>query len=253
MIINDASLKIDLCIKELLMIKEILDAKVADDSCSRLLAVYAMIRVDDITKIWGHTIPKMDALRAEYDAILNSYNSGLRNVRDKLGAHYQSPSNVVDLIGSVQIFRFIDYANTMCLLDQIFEFQQKKTEINLAKGFNDLTDLNVVIRTLGLLYSDDQAHLTNGALDFFGINKGGLITGSSSQRKGQYLRSIELMVEISYFLVSQSYIEKSVKNMFKRLYVCMVYNYHDNLITRNINENAPQSEAGFDKMFLNLI
>lgn len=180
MIINDASLKIDLCIKELLMIKEILDAKVADDSCSRLLAVYAMIRVDDITKIWGHTIPKMDALRAEYDAILNSYNSGLRNVRDKLGAHYQSPSYVVDLIGSVQIFRFIDYANTMCLLDQIFEFQQKKTEINLAKGFNDLTDLNVVIRTLGLLYSDDQAHLTNGALDFFGINKGGLITGSSS-------------------------------------------------------------------------
>lgn len=61
------------------------------------------------------------------------------------------------------------------------------------------------------------------------------------------------MVEISYFLVSQSYIEKSVKNMFKRLYVCMVYNYHDNLITRNINENAPQYEAGFDKMFLNLI
>lgn len=253
MIINDASLKINLCIKELLMIKEILDAKVADDTCSRLLAVYAMIRVDDITKIWGHTIPKNNALRAEYETILNSYNNGLRSVRDKLGAHYQSPSNVVDLIGSVQIFRFIDYANTMCLLDQIFEFQQKKTKINLAKAFDDLSDFNVVLRTLELLYSDDQAHLTNGALDFFGINKGGLLTSSSSQRKGQYLRSIELMVDISYALANPSYIEKSVRNMFKRFLVCMVYNYHDNLITRNINENAPQYEAGFDKMFLDLI
>lgn len=253
MIINDASLKINLCIKELLMIKEILDAKVADDSCSRLLAVYAMIRVDDITKIWGHTIPKTDALRAEYETILDSYNNGLRNVRDKLGAHYQSPSHDVDLIGSVQIFRFIDYANTMCLLDQIFKFQQKKTQINLPKGFDDLTDFNIVIRTLELLYSDDQAHLTNGALDFFGINKGCLMTCSSSQRKGQYLRSIELMVDISYTLVSQSYTEKSVKNLLMRLFICMVYNYHDNLITRNINENAPQYEAGFDKMFLGLI
>ena len=254
MIINDASLKINLCIKELLMIKEILDAKVADDTCSRLLAVYAMIRVDDITKIWGHTIPKTDALRAEYETIRNSYNNGLRSVRDKLGAHYQSPSNVVDLIGSVQIFRFIDYANTICLLDQIFEFQQKKINSKIIyPGFDDYADFTRAKQVLESLYSDDQAYITNGALDFFGINKGALLTGSSSQRKGQYLRSIELMVDISYALASSSYIEKSVRNMFKRLFVCMVYNYHDNLITRDINENAPQYEAGFDKMFLDLI
>lgn len=59
MSLNDTSSKIDLCIKELLIIKDLLDAQVADDFCSRLLAIYAMVRVDDITKIWGRTIPKM--------------------------------------------------------------------------------------------------------------------------------------------------------------------------------------------------
>ena len=85
MSVNDSSSKTNLCIKELLIIKDILDAHVADDFCSRLLAIYAMVRVDDITKIWGHTIPKNDIFRTGYEAVLNSYNDILRKVRDKLG------------------------------------------------------------------------------------------------------------------------------------------------------------------------
>lgn len=51
MSLNDTSSKIDLCIKELLIIKDLLDAQVADDFCSRLLAIYAMVRVDDIRDV----------------------------------------------------------------------------------------------------------------------------------------------------------------------------------------------------------
>lgn len=103
--INDAFSKISLCCNELLIIKEILNTKEADDFCSRILAIYAMVRVDDIMKIWGNTISKSDKIRSGYEKILRSYNDGLRKVRDKLGAHFQSPSISVDLFGSVKIFQ----------------------------------------------------------------------------------------------------------------------------------------------------
>lgn len=255
MVIKDISAKIDLCIKELLIVKELIDAKVADDFCARILATYAMLRVDDITKIWSHSIPKNDVLRSEYEVILKSYNNGLRKVRDKIGAHYQSPSNNVDLMGSVYLFRFIDYANTLCMLEQIFDFQEKRTNTKIIyPGFDDCADFATAKHVLESLYSDDQAYITNGALDLFGINKGGLISCTPAQSKGQYLRSIEMMTEIGYTLAIQPYNSKFVTNMFKRMFVCMVYNYHDNLITRSdIKPEADQYEEGFDTLFLSLI
>ena len=255
MVIKDISAKIDLCIKELLIVKELIDAIVADDFCARILATYAMLRVDDITKIWSHSIPKNDVLRSEYEVILKSYNNGLRKVRDKIGAHYQSPSNNVDLMGSLYLFRFIDYANTLCLLDQIFGFQEKKTNTKIDyPGFDDCADFATTKQVLDSLYSDDQAYITNGALDLFGINKGGIISCTPAQSKGQYLRSIEMMTEIGYTLAIQPYNSKFVTNMFKRMFVCMVYNYHDNLITRSdIKPEADQYEEGFDTLFLSLI
>ena len=253
--INDAFSKINLCCNELLIIKEILNTKEADDFCSRILAVYAMVRVDDIMKIWGNTIPKSDKIRSDYENILRSYNDGLRNVRDNLGAHFQSPTTGVDLFGSVKIFKNIDYANTLCLIDQIFEFQEKRvgTEVKRPKVNND-EDRDKVIRILRNLYSDDKAYITNGVLDLFGINKGGLVSCSVPQGKGQYLRSIELMVEVSYALASGAYNNRKVANLFKRLFVCTVYNYHDNLITRtDIKTDAVQYENGFDQLFQSLI
>ena len=188
MSLNDTSSKIDLCIKELLIIKDLLDAQVADDFCSRLLAIYAMVRVDDITKIWGRTIPKNDVLRTGYEAVLNSYNDNLRKVRDKLGAHYQCAEE--GLLGSVELFKSIDYGNTICLLDQILDFQKLLTGAEIkCSSFQDLSDFINVKNVLEHCYSDDNATITNGALDLFGVNKGGLISCSAAQVKGQYLRS----------------------------------------------------------------
>lgn len=237
------------------MIKQQLDLKVADDFCSRALAVYATIRVDDVTKIWSHNIPKGDMERTLADDAKNQYNNGLRAVRNKLGAHYQSPDEKADLFGSNKIFKSIDYANTTCIIDTLLDVESKiEGKTIVCNGFKDYNDIRKVKEALELLYSDDTAHLTNGALDLFGMNKGGVLMTTGAQVKGQYLRSIELLVGVADYLLNNDYAEEEVGRMFKRLYVCMVYNYHDNLITRkDIGPKAEQYEEGFDLLFPTLI
>ena len=130
--------QIHLCLNELQMIKQLLDSKVADDFCGRLLGIYVMMRVDDITKIWSHQIPKTDIDRHLVDDVKNQYNQGLRLVRDKLGAHYQTPSGKEDLFGSLQIFKSIDYANTTCMIDAIIEVEEKiEGKIITVEGFRE--------------------------------------------------------------------------------------------------------------------
>lgn len=252
---NKAIEQIHLCLEELQMMKQLIDLKVADDFCSRILGIYVMMRVDDITKIWSHNIPQSTMERTLADGVKTQYNNGLRTVRDKLGAHYQSPSENADLFGSVKIFRSIDYANTTCLIDAIIEVQSKIEGVAVKPiGFKDPTDLRTAADILRELNSDDQAYLTCGALDVFGFNKGGLMMTTPGQIKGQYLRSIELMVDVANSLRKGKYDDIEAERMFKRLYVCMVYNYHDNLITRtDITNTAEQYEEGFDNLFLTLI
>ena len=194
--------QIHLCLNELQMIKQLLDSKVADDFCSRLLGVYVMMRVDDITKIWSYNIPQATMDRTLTDNVKSQYNAGLRTVRDKLGAHYQTPDGNEDLFGSVQIFKSIDYANTVCLIDLIMDVETQIEGRSLQiEGFKEKADLQTAKDVLEELFSDDQAYLTIGALDVFGINKGGLITCSKPQVKAQYLRSIETMVNTSHSLL----------------------------------------------------
>lgn len=247
--------QIHLCLNELQMVKQLINSQAPDDFCSRLLGIYVMLRVDDITKIWSHKLPKVSRERIMADGVKTMYNDGLRVVRDKLGAHYQTPEGKVDLFGSLSIFKSIDYANTACIIDAIFEVERKIEGKNIdAAGFTDMYDFGLAKEEFGKLYSDDQAYLTNGALDVLGLNKGGLILTTASQVKGQYLRSIELMVDVAYSLMNKKYVTKETERLFKRLYVCMVYNFHDNLITRkDISTNSDQYEEGFDILYKSLL
>ena len=189
--------QIRLCLNEMQMVKQLIDSKAPDDFCCRLLGIYVMLRVDDVTKIWSHNLPKTSMERIMADEVKTMYNDGLRIVRDKLGAHYQTPEGKVDLFASLSIFKSIDYANTTCIIDAIVEVEGKiegKT-INVT-GFADSYDFGLAKEELDKLYSDDKANLTNGVLDLFGSNKGALITTTEPQVKGQYLRSIELMVGV---------------------------------------------------------
>ena len=57
------------------MVKQLIDIKAADDFCSRILGIYAMMRVDDIMKIWGHSISRSDANYAFPSLQLAAVNS----------------------------------------------------------------------------------------------------------------------------------------------------------------------------------
>lgn len=246
--------QIHLCINEMQMVKQLIDSKAADTFCNRLLGIYVMMRVDDVTKIWSHNIPQSAMERHLADGVKTQYNDGLRTVRDKLGAHYQTPEGKVDLFGIINIFNTIDYANTACMIDIIKDVQSQIEGCEVSvRGLCD-QDLRTVVNVLRELYADDTAFLTNGSLDLFSVNKGGLIACSGPQVKGQHLRSIELMVDTAYDLFNNIFEEEKAERMFKRMLVSMVYNYHDNLITRtDINAKVPQYEEGFDKLFLQLI
>ena len=50
--------KIHLCLNEISICKQLFDSKKVDDVCGRLLSIYIMIRADDITKMWSHSLPK---------------------------------------------------------------------------------------------------------------------------------------------------------------------------------------------------
>lgn len=54
---NQKSLdQIHLCVNEMQMVKQLIDSKAADSFCNRLLGIYVMMRVDDVTKIWSHSV-----------------------------------------------------------------------------------------------------------------------------------------------------------------------------------------------------
>lgn len=246
--------QIHLCINEMQMVRQLVDTKAADTFCNRLLGIYVMMRVDDVTKIWSHNIAKNTMERHLAEGVKAQYNDGLRTVRDKLGAHYQNADGNTGLYGSNSIFNTIDYANTTCLIDIIKDVQSQIEGSEVAvDGLCD-QDLRTAVHTLQQLYADDTAFLTNGTLDLFGINKGGVMMTTAPQVKEQHLRSIEVMVDVAYALFNNGYVYKETERMFKRMLVSMVYNYHDNLITRtDIHTDAPQYEDGFDKLFLSLI
>lgn len=246
--------QIRLCINEMQMVRQLIDTKTADTFCNRLLGIYVMMRVDDVTKIWSHNIPRDTMERHLAERVKAQYNDGLRTVRDKLGAHYQTPSGNTGLYGLNSIFNTIDYANTACLIDIIKDVQSQIEGCDwVVDGLCD-QDLRTAAHTLQKLYSDDTPLFTNGTLDLFGINKGGVMMTTAPQVKGQHLRSIEVMVDVAFALFNNKYVHKGTERMFKRMLVSMVYNYHDNLITRtDINTDAPQYEEGFDRLFISLI
>lgn len=62
-------------------------------------------------------IPKGKVERFFTGEVKTAYNRSFRMIRDKLGAHYQSMDKGVDLLSGVKLFKTLDYANTVCLIE----------------------------------------------------------------------------------------------------------------------------------------
>lgn len=248
--------KIHLCLNEISICKQLLDSQKADDICGRLLSIYIMIRADDITKMWSHSLPKGKIERILSDEIKNKYNCKFRHIRDKLGAHYQTMAEdrTIDIFEGSRIFRSFDYGSISEFIDELFFAENLIEEIETEYiGFEIIDDFNMALDAIEVLYADDKASITNSALELFGFNKGGVITYSNEQRKAQFLKGIELMADYAYTLANKPYFNIGVKRLFKRLLICVIYNYHDNLYTRKeIKPGKEQYEEGFDLMYKNL-
>lgn len=244
--------KLHLCFKEIAMCRQLLDTRRADDVCGRMLGIYIMMRADDITKIWSHEIPKGDIERLLADDVKAAYNDRFRRVRDKLGAHYQVPGDkaTVDIFASSSLFRSFDHNDVSSLADELTAAESLIEGRELTfKGFDDPHDFSLALGAIDKLFADDRAYITNSALEVFGVNKGGLITCTPAQRKAQYLRGIELMAGYARHLATRPYNNADCARMFRRLLVCVIYNYHDNLYTRReLSRDAEQYEEGFDSL-----
>lgn len=253
---QDTLEKINLCFSEIEKCRQLLNNNSADDFCGRLLSIYIMIRIDDISKMWSHSITKGEIERLLSDEAKTAYNKGFRNVRDKLGAHYQTPSDNEDIsiFESSILFRSFDFESVSLLIDEFIAAEQLiNSNRNEFTGFDNVDDLMLAIEAIDNLYADDKSHITNSALDLFGINKVGVISCSNGQRKAQFLKGVELMVDYAYHLANRSYHSIEVQRLFKRMLVCFIYNYHDNLFTRKeLNLSANQYEEGFDTMYKTL-
>ena len=253
--------KLRLCITEMQCCKVILsNTTQVDEWCAHLLAIYITIRMDDFTKIAGKYIPKADDKREYFTDLLNKYNDGYRSVRDKLGAHFQRPDEnkpitEPDITKRLEIYCTLEYEQIIGLVDlaqTLFEIicddeGQKADTEQLST-----TDTITIIDHCGKVYMDDVAHLGVDAFAIGGKNTGIMMTCSKAQGKAQLIKSLQLMTQTArgfYLLPLEA---SSIKRMFKRLYVCTLVNYYDNLVTRNIDESADQYDIGFDKMIGNL-
>lgn len=257
MAVIDGVEKLRLCITEMQYCKVILsNTTQVDEWCAHLLAIYITIRMDDFTKIAGKYIPKADDKREYFTDLLNKYNDGYRSVRDKLGAHFQRPDEnkpitEPDITKRLEIYCTLEYEQIIVLVDlaqTLFEIICGDEGVSADTEQLSTTDTMTIIDHCGKVYMDDVAHLGVDAFAIGGKNTGIMMTCSKAQGKAQLIKSLQLMTQTARDFYQLPLEASSVKRMFKRLYVCTLVNYYDNLVTRNIDESADQYDIGFDKM-----
>lgn len=244
--------KLTLCIQEMECIRIVLQPQVADEMSSRLLGAYVAMRLDDYTLLAEYYC-KNQKKDIEYSQELKQkYNSKLRAVRDKIGSHFQQTKDLH--IDRVSIFRSYNHGDICSIIEDAKLLYEIVTGLKQPEVLINTHDLNLVENELGLSYKDDVAHIGVDSLAIGGKNVGGLIMCSKPQRKAQDLKSIQILEEIAHRLYLLPYDSIEIKRLFKRLWICTVVNYCDNLITRDdIREDSAQYEEGFDKLFISLL
>jgi len=212
--------------------------------------------MDDFTKIAGKYIPKADDKREYFADLLNKYNDGYRSVRDKLGAHFQRPDEhkpvtEPDVTKRLEIYCSLEYERitglaelAQLLFEIICDDEGQKADTEQLST----TDTLAIIDYCKKVYMDDAAHLGVDAFAIGGKNTGVMLTCSQAQGKAQLIKSLQLMTQTARDFYHLPLQQGSVKRMFKRLYVCTLVNYYDNLVTRNLKESADQYDIGFDKL-----
>lgn len=254
--------KMRLCLNEMLFLQKVLNKKVADDFCARMLGIYVLIRMDDFTKFAKTLIPNGEnETRAAFDELFNLYNSKGRAVRDKLGAHVQKPNVPKDIdaasvfddyFSRINLYQSVDYDLTDTFVDYARLVYDELDKTSLADFSNDFAlnqDLSLVENYLSDNSLSDKVQVSSDWLGFGVPNTISLISCSYAQRKGQLLKSIELMEQRASGLQELKLQSPLAQKLFKRLWICIVVNYYDNLFTRtDLPIDDVRREEGFDEL-----
>lgn len=254
--------KMRLCLNEMLFLQEILNRKVADDLSARMLGIYVLIRMDDFTKFAKSIIATgSNSAKTSFEELFNLYNKKGRPIRDKLGAHMQTPNSPKDysavktfdgFFSRINLYQSVDYK----LIDDFVDFAVLVYQefgggqlIKVSADFDLAQDLSLITETLTNSSLSDKVQL---ASDWFGIsapNTVFMISGTDAQRKGQLLKSLELMEGKAYELNCLPLMSSLAQFLFKRLWICIVMNYYDNMFSRtDLKVGDVREENGFDEM-----
>ena len=254
--IIDSKKKIQLCVSEISIVESLLDTRMGDDFCCRLLTLYVAMRLDDLTKILDKETFGEEAKKELSHELKMEYNEQFRQLRDKLGAHFQQMEGDGDLMHRAVTFRAFNYEDVKAIVGEsraVYELLYGDVD-TVPSGFVNEKDKQMASDVLVGFYSDDKGALTTGTLDLFGVNKGGMVSGGKAAQKAQHLRSLQMMHDVVYMLYQPLYEDMAVKRLFKRFWIALVVNFYDNLVTRtDIKPDAAQYDKGLDADYIDTL
>lgn len=250
--------KLKLCMAEIMACKEIIEHKeYVDELCAHIFGIYVCMRMDDFTKIAGKNIPKDDECRPCYDYLKSRYNDGFRQVRDKIGSHFQhtdvEPGK--DMFARVEIYSSLNLDGILSLAsdaDTLMELICEQKGVDKKIETLSPYSLSLILEYCRKIYLDGDAQLGVDAFAVGAKNTGCMLTCSETQRRAQLIKSLELMCDTVKGFFDLGFKEEMPKRLFKRIFISMIVNFYDNLVTREISSSAEQYEVAFDQLILNL-
>ena len=250
--------KLLLCLQEVSWIKELLAEKQTDSITARMLCIYASIRLDDVYHCMPD-YPDHHPNKAYTDPIKEEYKKRWQDARNKLGGHFQSIEvseetenrNLGDIVERNLIFQTITFDKLKEMLDDATIFYQIATHTEDVEP--DIVSLSVIdkqtlIDVCQFLNNSDRVLLSTSALHLSQKNAVGVFFCSPAQQKVQKLLTIETFVDLAHTLYNKVYTDTNIQLMFKRMLICWIMNYHDNLFNPASSDNAQQYDKGLDEL-----
>lgn len=244
--------KLLLCLQEQSYIKEILDKKCADDQLAHILGIYAAIRMDGFI----HMLPCYPTSNNKEGYIsehIKNYEDRLMDARNKLGAHFQhivgEEENGNDYIERNKVFQGIDYKTVVAAIgDAKLVFQIATDTLSTAPAIQtmDVEDMDAIAKICAKHNKDHGIRVYNDILGLSRPNGVCIMTCTKGQEKVQHLISLRLFIDDIRALYSAAYKSQSLKRMFKRMLICWIINFYDNMITRPLDSSAKQNDNGLD-------
>lgn len=249
--------KIQYCLKEILLIKNLLEIN-NSGFYKRLLSRVIAIRIPDFIKFsfaYNKSLPpnysNKQKIKNELNGLDSIYKEFMKTQRDKLGAHFQD----LDLFERIELWLKIDFETIIFFINctlEIYEFFSSSSEYkNIRLLFQPISQQQQLIKKISeknnQLDIENNTYASSDILGMSRFNTSQAIFGSEMNNKSSILKSIEIILNYDLEMMIIASENKELSNVFKEMFINDVINYYDNLITRVVKPGALQEMDGFDK------